>query len=242
MEPQESSDGVLRAKSERSLKKNRWAAEVRIEFAPDAAGTIVTCHVDMAGNKHDAILGEITEAIGKDALIDARGIEQAIERLGKMSRLFARKEVHHLQRLVRSDERVVGLGQGVYQDKQGIVALTDQRLFFFEKSLASESLEEFNLSSISSIEVNKKLTGERLVIHASGNRAEINKMMHGQADTLAHEFRTLRQSGSEQAHTSASPSAPDVLDQIRKLSELHNAGVLTLEEFESKKATLLERL
>jgi hypothetical protein len=39
-----------------------------------------------------------------------------------------------------------------------------------------------------------------------------------------------------------SAAADDVLDQIRKLGELRDAGVLTDEEFETKKAELLDRL
>jgi Short C-terminal domain len=35
---------------------------------------------------------------------------------------------------------------------------------------------------------------------------------------------------------------PDIADQIRKLAELRDAGILTSEEFEAKKADLLERL
>lgn len=38
------------------------------------------------------------------------------------------------------------------------------------------------MASVSSIEIGKKLTGEKLVIHASGNRAEIKQVMHGQAE------------------------------------------------------------
>ena len=40
----------------------------------------------------------------------------------------------------------------------------------------------------------------------------------------------------------ASAATPDPLDQIRKLSELHQAGVLTDEEFTAKKAELLGEL
>jgi Domain of unknown function (DUF4429)/Short C-terminal domain/Protein of unknown function (DUF2510) len=40
----------------------------------------------------------------------------------------------------------------------------------------------------------------------------------------------------------APPAQPDVTDQLKKLAELRDAGVLTTEEFESKKAELLARL
>lgn len=40
-----------------------------------------------------------------------------------------------------------------------------------------------------------------------------------------------------------SPAAqPDIPDQLRKLAELRDAGILTPEEFDSKKASLLERM
>ncbi|MDN5746734.1 MAG: SHOCT domain-containing protein [Nocardioidaceae bacterium] len=40
----------------------------------------------------------------------------------------------------------------------------------------------------------------------------------------------------------AAPAQPDIADQIRKLAELHTAGVLTDEEFTAKKADLLDRM
>ena len=98
---------------------------------------------------------------------------------------------------------------------------------------------EFALLSITSIEVGKKLAGERLVIHASGNRAEITQVMHGQADEVARQFRAVTQRPNAPA---TSTPEPDVLDQIRKLSELRDAGGLSSNEFEAKKATLLRRL
>jgi hypothetical protein len=40
----------------------------------------------------------------------------------------------------------------------------------------------------------------------------------------------------------AAPSGDSLIEQIRKLGELRDAGILTPEEFESKKADLLSRL
>lgn len=42
--------------------------------------------------------------------------------------------------------------------------------------------------------------------------------------------------------SSASPATPDAADQLRKLGELRDAGVLTDDEFAAKKAELLARL
>lgn len=43
-------------------------------------------------------------------------------------------------------------------------------------------------------------------------------------------------------HVVAGPASPDVADQIRKLAELRDTGVLTADEFEAKKAQLLARM
>lgn len=232
-------NGSIRAKSKRAMMKNRWAAELSIDLTPLGTGTCATCRVDAAGTKHFDILDELAEAVGDDAFDDG-GVGQAIERLGKMGRVFGRKEVRHLRHLTRASEQVLAIGQGVYDKKMGLAVLSDQRLFFFEKSLGSESLEEFPLGSISSIVVRKKMTGERLVIHASGNQAEIEQMKHGQADDLARAFRTAKSQPS--SSPAVAGAEPDVLDQIRKLGELRDAGVLTSEEFDTKKAALLDRL
>lgn len=44
------------------------------------------------------------------------------------------------------------------------------------------------------------------------------------------------------APAGAAPAAPDLADQIRKLSELRDQGILSAEEFETKKADLLARI
>lgn len=175
---------VIRARSKRSLVKNRWAAEVEIRLVPLTGGSGATCRVDMTGTKHFALLDEIVEAVGDDAF-DSRGIDEAVARLGKKGRVFGRKEVRHLQSVIHMDETVLAIAQGVYDKKQGLVVLTDQRLSLLEKSLGHESLHKFALTSINSLEVNRKRSGERLVIRASGDREEITGMVHGQADEIA---------------------------------------------------------
>jgi predicted Zn-dependent peptidase len=40
----------------------------------------------------------------------------------------------------------------------------------------------------------------------------------------------------------APAAQPDVFEQLRKLAELRDAGIVTAEEFDAKKAELLSRL
>jgi hypothetical protein len=230
MEP-EGDGSTIHATSDRSLRKNRWAAEISVDLAPLGEGTLATVRVEMNGDKHYEVLHDIAEAVGDDAFED-RGDQEGIEESGKASGKSDRDEVGHLRHLVRAGENIVAFGQGTYEGKQGIVALTDHRLFFYRGSFR-ESVEEFGLGSIRSLEVGKDTTGERLVIHASGDRAEITQMRPGQADELTRAFRALELRPSDPA---------DARDLIRMLDELRDAGVLTAEEFDAKKAALLDRL
>jgi len=238
----EGEPGHIEAKSGRSLLKNRWAAEIGIDLEPVDSGSLAVTRVDMLGTKHYALLSEIVENAGDD-LFDDRGTTDAVARLGKMGRVFGRKEVRHLHHLLRGTERVIILGQGQYGKKQGLIVLSNERLFFFEKSLlGQETVEEFSLKSITSLEIGKKMTGERLVVHVSGNRSEIKGMLHGQADEIVRRFRTLKAEQEAPATVVPAASADNPLAQLEKLATLRDRGIISAEEFDQKKAELMERI
>jgi hypothetical protein len=233
-----SDPGRVTGSVSRSLRKNRWAAEIDIELQSVSDGvTVAVCRVDMLGNKHYAVLNEIAEALGDDTF-DDRGVTEAVAALGKVGKVFGRKEVRHLRHLLHADENVLVLGQGVYEGKQGLIVLTDRRLFFFEKSLGSETIEEFMLKSISSLSSAKKLGGERLMIHASGNTSEIKQLFHGQADEIARRFRRLTQEGTHPVAATTS-AAPDPLARLERLSALHQSGALSGDEYERLKSDVI---
>lgn len=237
--------GSIRGKSKTALLKNRWSATVEAILSREPSGTKVVWRVDMLGTKHYELLADIAEGVG-DEMFDDRGLRGAIDRLHKASRIFGRKEVRHVRNLLYATERVLELGQGLYQGKQGLIVLTSERLFFLEKSLGSETLEEFSLPAIHSLTVSKKMGGEKLTVHASGNQSDIKQMMHGQADAIVRAFRTVKETPrSTQPPAAPPPAAPpqaDLLGQIERLAELHSRGILTEGEFEAKKAELMGRL
>src|SRR6266702_1171352 len=90
MEP-DGRGGSIDAKSKRSLRKNRWAAEVSAEIAPYRSGSTVRWQVDMLGTKHFEILDEITDHL-PEGVLDDRGIQAAVQRLG-LHRVFGQSLV-----------------------------------------------------------------------------------------------------------------------------------------------------
>ncbi len=236
--------GSIHGVSKRAILKNRWSAEVTVEITAAPDGSAAACRVSMpAGTKHYEVAADIVETVG-DQFFDDRGLGAAGERLGKAGRLFGRKELRHLGNLLHYSEHVHELGQGQYQGKQGLVVLTDERVFFLEKSLGGETLEQFDLDVITSMTVSKKMTGETLQIFTAGHTADIKSMGHGQADALDRAFRTVRQSHHQTAAAQVppTPAATDPIMQIERLAALRDRGLLSNEEFEAKKAELIARM
>jgi hypothetical protein len=164
----------------------------------------------------------------------------------------AKREIRRLQALLLDGEQVRELASGRYADKTGVVALTDRRLLIFSAGMLSQDVAEFPVTSISSISTSGTLLG-KLTVHASGNIVQIEQLDKGRMNALAKALREPQSpaGGNAPSPATAAPAAvaapapavkEDPLEQLKKLGELHDAGVLTDEEFATKKAELLSRL
>jgi hypothetical protein len=239
--------GSITGSAKRAITRNRWAADVLVTIEPVAPDTAVYCQIDMFGNKHFAVASELAEAIGDDVFAD-RGITSAIERLGRLSRMFGRREVRHLHNLLRSSETVFAVGEGKHDNDIGLIVMTNERLFFFEKSFNHrEKVEEFAIPAITSMAVSKKRTGETLRVQVGLAAAEITNMMHGQGDDIRRAYQHVLDIGRTSAAPPTSPTvlpaaAEDPIGQLERLAALRDQGIVTADEFEHKKAELLGRL
>lgn len=132
-----------------------------------------------------------------------------------------------------------------YRDKkglQGVLILTDRRIAFFRKGALSEKFEPWPIAKISSVDTRKGLQTYEIKLHTSGDDLEllIPDKLKGEEFTAALQRKLTEL-------TSGSPPSPnsvgsDPLEQLRKLGELRQAGVVSEEEFATKKAELLAKL
>lgn len=103
-------------------------------------------------------------------------------------------------------------------------------------------VEIIAISKVTSIEVRKTgMLNYALVFHSSGNDLEYYDMRE-----VCEHGRGLVTGLMATLDTTSAPAAPapadGPLDQLKKLGELHAAGVLTDDEFNAKKAELLNRM
>lgn len=130
--------------------------------------------------------------------------------------------------------------------KNGVLVATSTRVVQFGKRLSGFNLETFPLDKITAIEVSKGFLGKKIVIKMSGNESELKWINQGEPDelvALVRERMSTRPSLA-QALPSQLEEHPisDIPDQIKRLSELRDSGILTEDEFVQKKKELLSRM
>ncbi len=171
-------------------------------------------------------------------------IAEAAARMGW--RLGGGREIKKLQTQLNDGESVRFIAQGTYGNDQGIVVLTDSRLLFYFHGLTRQALEDYPLRSISSVQSKAGMATGELTVHASGNNATITHIVKPDLKFLADALRQHLAAPAASSPGAASPAPAaakdDVMDQLRKLAELRDAGIVTPEEFDAKKKDLLARM
>jgi hypothetical protein len=176
-------------------------------------------------------------------------ILEAIAAMG--SRFGAKRELKHLESYLQPEERVRKIASGTFNTELGIVVLTDSRLVFIFHGLTHQVVEEFPLPTITAVSTKTGLSGGDLHVFTSATQAEISGMLSDDVRELVTELRTdIARLRSPQPAAAPAPAvapqpaapAPDPMDQLAKLGQLRDAGILTDAEFEAKKTELLGRL
>lgn len=109
-------------------------------------------------------------------------------------------------------------------------------------SNAAQDTEVTPVRAVSSVQAQKDgIAYTKVTVYASGNNIDF-RFAHSEAQRFKDALMGLVLKGNPPAPAVAAPVQPDVMDQLKKLGELRDAGVLTSEEFDAKKTDLLGRL
>jgi hypothetical protein len=152
-------------------------------------------------------------------------------------------EIPVLAQMLRPDEPLLRAASASFDDRVGMVAITDSRLIMVDKALFADQVTEIPLTAIVTIGTERQFLANELTLHLQSAQT----IRLGNVDDIASFANTLRDAVRQANTPSPTPQAPapprpDVLDQIAKLADLHAAGVLTDDEFQTKKSELLNRL
>ncbi|MGH3938930.1 MAG: PH domain-containing protein [Pseudonocardiaceae bacterium] len=181
-------------------------------------------------------------------------------------KIGSKREIRKLVEHLWEGEGVQRMTSGVYGSGMGLVVLTDRRLFFLKDGWMSQTSEDFPLERVSSIQWSAGVIQGSIVVFASGNKAEIKNVAKSDGKDIVDLVRAqlsgqtaarqlIQQTAIHTPPAQPSDSSPryqasdktitdpdTIIRQLRQLGELRDAGVVTPEEFNSKKAELLARL
>ena len=171
------------------------------------------------------------------------------------------KHADILSENISKDEHLHIFMQGISKDQS--LAATDKRIFIIKTGIAGGQLfvgrrcKVFPYEHITSIECSKGFLTGRLQITIAGsaeskdryidafyaeNAISFANNQYPKFQAVANTIRELMDAYKAQTRSPAIPTTESIPDQVKKLAELKDMGILTLEEFESKKAELLKRL
>jgi hypothetical protein len=153
------------------------------------------------------------------------------------------KEVKRLAEHLWEGELVESMAQAQPKGEAGagLLVLTDRRLLFVKEGMFGRSkTEDFPFDKITSVAFSKGMATGDLKVMAMGNESKFN-VNKDDGKEMTDLIRN-RTSAAQQAAAVPSSDQGDIPDQLRKLAELRDAGIVSPEEFESKKDDLLSRM
>lgn len=165
--------------------------------------------------------------------------------MGKLEKL-TKQAAAHLDEGEAAELSVLGayetkrMGQDTVRN--GVLIATENRLVFYAKRMGGYDLESFPYENISSFEQGKNMMGGNVSFFASGNKVFVKWIKDGDLRGLVEYVRSrMGKKKPSDDNASAAPTE-SITDQLTKLGELRDAGVLTDDEFQAKKADLLGRM
>ncbi|MBK5265135.1 MAG: SHOCT domain-containing protein [Alphaproteobacteria bacterium] len=131
------------------------------------------------------------------------------------------------------------MGKGDKTQRNGQFILTNERACFYRKGLMGEVFETIPLPKITSVETLSRMGWRVLRLHTSHDELAFKTF---EAKESFEQVYELLEQHRHQTPASPGTSQSDPMEQLKKLGELRDSGLLTEDEFAAKKVTLLARL
>ena len=119
--------------------------------------------------------------------------------------------------------------------------VTDRRVVLWARGLVSGSTDGFRYEDISSVEEARGLLLGEIVLNIRGTKERLRSMVRADVPIAAKLIRNQR-TRTREPRAVPLKAQESIPDQIRKLADLRDSGILTEEEFTAKKTELLSKM
>lgn len=162
---------------------------------------------------------------------------------------FKESHLKQNEKVIAWSEGYIGSAMGNGSDRQhnGVLLVTPERVVFYRKGIMGEVIESVPLKNINSLERQSGLMKHTIFIYSSGNKIEFKSVNKADNEKLVTEIEKAQENAGSvptKPIASAETAEPkeDVYEQLKKLGELKELGILSEQEFNDKKAVLMQRI
>lgn len=198
---------------------------------------------------------EIAAADSVDSLnADPQGAYVTAERVRKISDVLNPDEVvHYLTKGSTVDTEGAGSGSSLFGNdrsrKSGTrgwvrAAITDQRTVVKIPQVLGDDERSIGYDNITSVDVDTGLVNKRLTLHTAGPtyHVEVQEPNKQEVSDAAGFIRRQVSEANQPTVVQTESSEPSASERLRELKDLHDDGLITDEEFEDKRAGLVDEL
>ena len=129
-------------------------------------------------------------------------------------------------------------------------ATANVKQFYFEDVTSMSTIQNSTSSDFLTAVIDTALTAAfklcDLEVSVAGSKEVINTLYLAEATRIIaiyHEMRkNAKKAATQPIQVQAAPAQPDALEQLQKLAQLKDAGIISEEEFAAKKADLLSKI
>jgi len=126
------------------------------------------------------------------------------------------------------------------QERRGTLVVTDQRVFLYTKRVGGHDVQDFAYGLLIACNYSTGAGFSTIELVTANERKRVTQVLKEEAKRIGPLIRdrmALAHSGEGPKDTQG-----DAAEQLRKLTELRNENLLTEEEFQAKRAAIIERL
>ncbi|WP_428068938.1 PH domain-containing protein [Chryseobacterium gambrini] len=174
-------------------------------------------------------------------------IKKQLESLRANLSLFTKGEIKELPYVLDLDEKILAIidAQFAKTTDAGILLVTPKRIISVSKAMFSPAkVNEFLNDNILEVSFVKNFVSPNIRIHTKEKTVEFESFFN--KDYAEDFYHFISKIYNKEASKASSPEqntvSESVLEQLEKLGQLRENGILTEEEFTSQKKKLLEKL
>lgn len=168
-------------------------------------------------------------------------IMKRLKELGTVDLFGTKKEVKELPNVMYEGETLEYLMSGFLNGNTWLITCTNKRVLFLDKGMLFGCKQlEIPLEKINSIEAKKGLFLGSIAIWDGASAMKIDQVQKTALQPFVTAVNNAREAYKKQVSSpSVAPVENDYITQLEKLAELKEKGIITQEEFETKKKQIL---